>query len=187
MTDVTGKPTQEDISRGRVEALGDGVFAIVVTLLVLEIKVPHIEAHNSLTELAAALQALAPKFLSWAISFVTVCVIWLNHHRLLKLTSRIDNAVFRWNANLLLWTSFIPFPTALMGDYPTDKLAVSLVWGPGPEFDVAGSIRVSCSTPQFSQGSLSLSDGAGLVTLPHAEAVVIVAFIRHNSSRDSLQ
>jgi uncharacterized membrane protein len=66
-----------------------------------------------------------PKFVSWVISFVTVCVIWLNHHRLFKMMTRLDHGLFWWNANLLLWTSFIPFPTALMGDYPTNKLAVS--------------------------------------------------------------
>jgi uncharacterized membrane protein len=54
-----------------------------------------------------------------------VCVIWLNHHRLFKLMSRIDTGLFWWNAHLLLWTSFIPFPTALMGDYPNNPLAVS--------------------------------------------------------------
>ena len=108
-----------------MEALSDGVFAIVVTLLVLELRVPHLDAHDSLAELGGALWALGPKFVSWVISFVTVCVIWLNHHRLFKLMSRIDNGIFWWNANLLLWTSFIPFPTALMGDYPTNRLAVS--------------------------------------------------------------
>ena len=125
MTETKKKATPEDISRGRLEALSDGVFAIVVTLLVLEIKVPHIAAHDSLSELAGVLWELAPKFVSWVISFVTVCVIWLNHHRLFKLMSQIDNGLFWWNANLLLWTSFIPFPTALMGDYPHNKLAVS--------------------------------------------------------------
>ena len=126
MTSATGKAAPEDVGRGRVEALSDGVFAIVITLLVLEIKVPHLAAHESLAELARALWALAPKFVSWVISFVTVCVIWLNHHRLLKIAGRIDNGLFWWNANLLLWTSFIPFPTALMGDYPANRLAVSL-------------------------------------------------------------
>lgn len=115
----------EEVGRGRLEALSDGVFAIVVTLLVLEIKVPHVEAPGSTAELAAALRALAPKFTSWVISFVTVCVIWLNHHRLLRLVRRVDAGLFWWNANLLLWTSFIPFPTALMGDYPGSPLAVS--------------------------------------------------------------
>jgi uncharacterized membrane protein len=116
---------EEEVGRARVEALSDGVFAIVVTLLVLEIRVPHVEDHASIPALAAALAALAPKFVSWVISFLTVCVIWVNHHRLLRQVGRIDHGLFWWNANLLLWTSFIPFPTALMGDYPGNALAVS--------------------------------------------------------------
>ena len=125
METVNEKASPEQVGKGRVEALSDGVFAIVVTLLVLEIKVPHVEAHDSITALADALLALAPKFVSWVISFVTVCVIWLNHHRMFTLIGRIDNGLFWRNANLLLWTSFIPFPTALMGDYPGNRLAVS--------------------------------------------------------------
>lgn len=117
--------TPEQVSKGRVEALSDGIFAIVVTLLVLEIKVPHVEAHDSIAALAGALLSLAPKFVSWVISFVTVCVIWVNHHRLFAQVARIDHGFFWRNANLLLWTSFIPFPTALMGDYPGNHLAVS--------------------------------------------------------------
>lgn len=116
----------EGVGLGRLEALSDGVFAIVVTLLVLEIRVPHVEAHGSVGALAEALGALAPKFVSWVISFLTVCVIWVNHHRLLRLAGRVDHGLFWWNANLLLWTSFIPFPTALLGDYPGNRLAVSL-------------------------------------------------------------
>jgi uncharacterized membrane protein len=117
---------REEVHRGRVEALSDGVFAIVVTLLVLEIRVPHVAGAGSVPELLAALRGLAPKFVSWVISFATVCVIWLNHHRLLRFAGRIDSGLFWCNANLLLWTSFIPFPTALMGDYPGNPLAVSL-------------------------------------------------------------
>lgn len=117
---------REEVHRGRVEALSDGVFAIVVTLLVLEIRVPHVADAASVPGLLDALRGLAPKFVSWVISFVTVCVIWLNHHRLLRLAGRVDGGLFWGNANLLLWTSFIPFPTALMGDYPGNPLAVSL-------------------------------------------------------------
>jgi len=120
-----GEPVTRGVSKGRVEALSDGVFAIVVTLLVLEIKVPHVADHGSIAELADALGALAPKFVSWVISFATVCVIWLNHHRLFMRIGRLDNGLFWLNANLLLWTSFIPFPTALMGDYPGNRLAAS--------------------------------------------------------------
>src|SRR5512137_698148 len=125
MSVANGQGASEEIGRGRLEALSDGVFAIVVTLLVLEIKVPHIQASESVAAAGGALWALMPKFVSWVISFVTVCVIWMNHHRLFRVVARIDRGLFWWNANLLLWTSFIPFPTALMGDLPTNRLAVS--------------------------------------------------------------
>lgn len=112
-------------TKARVETFSDGIFAIIVTLLVLEIKVPHIENHDSVTELAAALWHLAPKVIAWMISFFTVCVIWVNHHRIFESMTTIDQPFFWLNANLLLWCSLIPFPTALMGDYPTNPLAVS--------------------------------------------------------------
>jgi uncharacterized membrane protein len=124
-----GRMASEEIGRGRLEALSDGVFAIVVTLLVLEIKVPHIPAADSVAAAGGALWDLAPKFVSWVISFVTVCVIWMNHHRLFRVVARIDAGLFWWNANLLLWTSFIPFPTAFMGDLPSNRLAVSFYGG----------------------------------------------------------
>lgn len=113
-------------SKTRVEAFSDGVFAIIVTLLVLEIKVPHIELHDNNNELYKALIGLFPKFLSWIISFFTVCVIWVNHHRLLKIFHIFNHGLFWWNAVLLLWISFIPFPTAVLGDYPNNQTAVLL-------------------------------------------------------------
>lgn len=111
------------LSKTRVEAFSDGVFAIIVTLLVLEIKVPHIERHESVGELEAALLGLMPKILSWIISFLIVCVIWVSHHHLLAQIERVTHRLFWLNALLLLWCSFIPFPTALMGDYLENPLA----------------------------------------------------------------
>ena len=113
-------------SKPRVEALSDGIFAIILTLLVLEIKVPHLADPSSANELLTALALLSPKIASWVISFFTVCVIWVNHHRLFKLFKGIDHGLFWWNATLLLFVSFIPFPTALMGDYLYNPVAVSL-------------------------------------------------------------
>lgn len=115
-------------SKSRVEAFSDGVFAIIVTLLVLEIKVPHIENHASIPELAQALYVLLPKFISWIISFLMVCVIWVNHHRLLNQIANITHGIFWLNALLLLWCSFIPFPTALLGDYLHNPVS-ALVFG----------------------------------------------------------
>jgi len=113
-------------SKSRVETFSDGIFAIIVTLLVLEIKVPHIANANSVTDLRTALIPLLPKVASWIISFFTVCVIWVNHHRVFSVIGALSNRLFWLNASLLLWVSFIPFPTALMGDYPQNPLAVSL-------------------------------------------------------------
>ncbi|GAB4025230.1 TMEM175 family protein [Spirosoma gilvum] len=110
-------------SKTRVEAFSDGVFAIIVTLLVLELKVPSIVHHESVTELSKALYALLPKLISWIISFLMVCVIWVNHHRLLNQISNITHGIFWLNALLLLWCSFIPFPTALLGDYLSNPVS----------------------------------------------------------------
>ena len=111
-------------SKTRVEAFSDGVFAIIITLLVLEIKVPHVEHHDSVPDLLHSLLGLTPKLVSWIISFLIVCVIWVNHHRVLESIKAVDNPLLWLNANLLLWCSFIPFPTALMGDYVHNPLAV---------------------------------------------------------------
>lgn len=111
-------------SKSRVEAFSDGIFAIIITLLVLEIKVPHLEDHHSRADLLKALLSLFPKFISWIISFFTVAVIWVNHHKLFKQFKIIDHGIFWWNALLLLWTTFIPFPTAVLGDYPQNNISI---------------------------------------------------------------
>lgn len=113
-------------NKNRVEAFSDGIFAIIITLLVLEIKVPHIENHDSAADLFLSLKLLLPKFVSWLVSFFTVAVIWVNHHRIFKQIGRLNNGIFWWNAVLLLWTSFIPFPTAVLGDYPNNTVSFVL-------------------------------------------------------------
>ena len=79
-----------ELRLGRIEAFSDGVFAIIVTLLVLELKVPHLQHHASARELAHQLVELMPKFLSWLISFIIVCKFWLNHHHVLGLARHAD-------------------------------------------------------------------------------------------------
>ena len=110
----------------RVEAFSDGVFAIVVTLLVLELKVPALRHFASPADLAHQLVELMPKFLSWLISFIIVCKFWLNHNHILALARHADYGFVWLNSLFLMGQSFIPFPTALVGEYPTNPLAVSL-------------------------------------------------------------
>lgn len=117
------------VARHRVEAFSDGVFAIIVTLLVLNIQVPKLVRTDSAPELARALLPLLPKVLSWMVSFLMVCVIWVNHHRLLSQIDTLTHGVFWLNANLLLWCSFIPFPTALLGDHLTNPVSAVVFGG----------------------------------------------------------
>jgi uncharacterized membrane protein len=113
------------LSLGRIEAFSDGVFAIVVTLLVLELEVPDLTDHESAGELAHRLGRLVPKFLSWLISFIIVCKFWLNHHHVLGLARHATYGMVWLNSLFLMGQSFIPFPTAMMGEYVRNPLAAS--------------------------------------------------------------
>jgi uncharacterized membrane protein len=98
----------------RLEAFSDGVFAIAITLLVLEIRVPPAEALADPGRLIAALADLWPSYLGYAISFITVGIIWANHHNLIRLVASVDHGLMLANLGLLLVIGFVPFPTALL-------------------------------------------------------------------------
>lgn len=115
----------EGMSLERIATFSDGVFAIIVTILVLELRVPHLHDPHNARELAEALAGLLPKFLSWVASFLYVCVFWIHHHYILKIARAADRGLVWLNNLFLLCHSFIPFPTALLGDYSTNPLAVS--------------------------------------------------------------
>src|SRR6478736_3578834 len=93
----------------RLEAFSDGVIAILITIMVLELKVPH-------GATLAALRPLLPTLLVYLLSFVYIGIYWNNHHHLLHATTRIDGAVLWANLHLLFWLSLIPFVTGWMGE-----------------------------------------------------------------------
>jgi len=97
------------MSTGRLEAFSDGVIAIVITIMVLELKVPH---GSDL----AALRPLLPTFLTYVLSFVYVGIYWNNHHHMLHATARTNGAILWANLHLLFWLSLFPFVTGWMGD-----------------------------------------------------------------------
>ncbi len=97
------------MGKQRLEAFSDGVIAIIITIMVLELKVPHGESLD-------ALVPLVPVFLSYVLSFVYVGIYWNNHHHLLHATSRITGAILWANLHLLFWLSLFPFATAWMGE-----------------------------------------------------------------------
>jgi uncharacterized membrane protein len=111
---------------GRIEAFSDGIFAVAATLLVLDLKDMTLPDNPSVLDLWHALLAQLPKFLSWLISFIIVCKFWLNHHHLLRLARHADYAMVWLNSIFLMFQSLVPFPTALMGEFPKNPLAVGL-------------------------------------------------------------
>lgn len=102
------------ISTTRLEAFSDGVFAIAATLLILEIKVPRVgEGGNLFQELLD----LWPSYLAYLVSFLTIGVMWVNHHFLVGLFQRVDRALLFLNIGLLAVVAFIPFPTGVLAEY----------------------------------------------------------------------
>jgi uncharacterized membrane protein len=98
---------------GRIEAFSDGVFAIAITLLVIEVGVPHVQG----TTLSRALVEQWPSYLGYAISFLQIGVIWANHHNRFRFIARSDHLLLFLNILFLMCVAFIPFPTALLADY----------------------------------------------------------------------
>ncbi len=117
--------TKGQLPLARVEALSDGVFAVALTLLVLDLNVPQLAHASSAAELWERLREQLPRFLSWLISFVIVSKFWLNHHYIFSRAKYANYALVWLNSIFLMFQSLVPFPTAMMGEYPTNHLAVS--------------------------------------------------------------
>lgn len=97
------------MNKGRLEAFSDGVIAILITIMVLELKVPHSANWE-------ALRPLLPVFLSYVLSYVFLGIYWNNHHHMLHAASRINGTILWANLHLLFWLSLIPFATGWMGE-----------------------------------------------------------------------
>jgi TMEM175 potassium channel family protein len=106
------------VTTSRLEAFSDGVLAIAITLLVIEIHPP--ELHQG-ERLAHALWQQWPSYVAYLVSFLTIGVIWLNHHRIFDQVILVDGPLLLLNLNLLLWTALIPFPTAVVAEYLGDR------------------------------------------------------------------
>jgi uncharacterized membrane protein len=111
------------MGKGRLEAFSDGVTAIIITIMVLELKVPHGDglgmsapgAHGGEATLATLLP-LVPIFISYVLSFVFVAIYWNNHHHMLHASTRVNGGILWANTHLLFWLSLVPFVTAWMGE-----------------------------------------------------------------------
>jgi len=129
---LTSDPTTLGLSKGRLEALSDGIFATVMTVLVLSLSVPVIATPVSSSELsadvAASLVFLAPNILSYVLSFLLLAVMWVSHHNIFHYLKRVDRQLIWLNIIFLLAVGFVPFSTALLGRYPLLQLSV-IIYG----------------------------------------------------------
>ncbi|HEX8831909.1 MAG TPA: TMEM175 family protein, partial [Longimicrobium sp.] len=99
------------MTKGRLEAFSDGVIAIMITIMVLELKVPEGAGWGALHE-------VLPAFLSYLLSFVYLGIYWVNHHHMLHAASRINGKILWANLHLLFWLSLVPAATAWLGEHP---------------------------------------------------------------------
>jgi uncharacterized membrane protein len=111
----------------RIEALSDGVFAIALTLLILDIKVPTVEFHTE-TELIGAFGALMPKFMSYLLGFMTLGIFWVGHSTQYKFINKTDRHLTWLSIFFLMFVSVMPFSTAFLSEYIHFKFAVGIYW-----------------------------------------------------------
>ena len=112
----------------RLEAFCDGVFAIALTLLIIDIKIPSTTEINNNREFWHALKHITPSILAFLLSFIVILITWVNHHNSLKQVNRSSSSFVYANGFMLLTVVFIPFPTSLMGEYIlTDHAAPAVI------------------------------------------------------------
>lgn len=118
---------QEGLTKARIEALTDGIFATVMTILVLTLHVPQLNVPEQ--DLSAEIQALWPSILIYALSFITLGLYWVGHHTQFHYIKRVDRVLLWINILFLMSIGFIPFSTSLLQDYPWPPTAVRVYGG----------------------------------------------------------
>jgi uncharacterized membrane protein len=159
---------------GRLEAFSDGVIAIIITIMVLELKVPHGDD-------VTALRALLPVLGSYVLSFVYVAIYWNNHHHLLHACERINGAIMWANMHLLFWLSLVPFVTAWVADYRDSSLPAALygvvLLMAGVAYVILERQMVAENGPQSILGEAVSRDRKGMLSLAGYGAAIGLAFV----------
>ncbi len=162
------------MGRGRLEAFSDGVLAIIITIMVLELKVPHGAD-------AAALRPLVPVFLSYVLSFVFVGIYWSNHHHLLHAVRHVNGRVLWANLHLLFWLSLIPFVTGWMGENHFAALPVALygavLLAAAIAYYVLAHVLASHHGPDSALAKALGTDFKGKVSVAFYAAAIPLAFL----------
>jgi uncharacterized membrane protein len=162
------------MNKTRLEAFSDGVLAIIITIMVLELKIPHGAD-------AAALRPLLPVFLSYVLSFIYLGIYWNNHHHLLQATRQINGKILWANLHLLFWLSLIPFATGWMGEnhfasLPTALYGVVLLCA-GIAYLVLQYLIIKNHGPNFVLAGAFGRDWKGKISLACYLAAIPLAFV----------
>ena len=158
----------------RIEAFSDGVIAILITIMVLELKAPH-------DPTPASLARMWPIFFAYVLSFVIIAIYWVNHHHLIHLVNCVDSVILWANINLLFWISLIPWVTVYLGDnhalpFPVALYAAVSTAGAVSFFLLRGSIARSHHAPEFERLNQRMAR-KNLIAIVIYVAAIAVAFI----------
>ncbi len=162
------------MSTGRLEAFSDGVFSILITIMVLELKVPHG------TDLEA-LRPLLPSLLTYALSFVFLGIYWNNHHHMLQLTDHVTGGIMWANLHLLFWLSLVPFATGWMGENHFDAvptaLYASVLLCAGIAFTMLSRTIIASQGPHSKLRAFIGGDVKGYASIAIYVAAIAIAFV----------
>jgi uncharacterized membrane protein len=166
------------VTKARLEAFTDGVFAILITILVLELKIPH----GADLE---ALRPLVPIFLAYVLSFVYLGIYWNNHHHMLQATTRIDGAILWPNLHLLFWLSLVPFVTGWMGENHFAPLPTAVYGGvllaSAMAFTLLQAAIIRCEARGLGRSNVGRAvkrDVKGKLSMALYVAAIPLAFVR---------
>jgi len=161
------------LKKSRLEAFSDGVLAIIITIMVLELRVP-------LQPTLAALLPLWPKILSYAMSFVFIGIYWNNHHHLWHVVERVNGAVLWANLHLLFWLSLVPFVTEWMGanHFAAAPVAVYgvVLLGSGCAYFIMTRVLLASHAPDSLLARALGSDFKGRISVVIYAAAIVLAF-----------
>ena len=162
------------MGKGRLEAFSDGVIAIIITIMVLELKVPH---GAELSEL----WTLGPVFLSYVLSFANVGIYWNNHHHLLHAVKHVSGGILWANLHLLFWLSLFPFTTGWMGEnhfatWPVIIYGINLLLA-GVAYTILVRAIIAAHGKESDIAKAIGSDFKGLVSIAAYVTAIVVAFV----------
>jgi uncharacterized membrane protein len=166
------------MGKGRMEAFSDGVIAIIITIMVLELKVPHREEGSArMTDLVPLLSV----FVSYVLSFIFVAIYWNNHHHMLHASRHVNGAILWANVHLLFWLSLVPFVPAWMGENHFAALPVALYGGVllmcGAAFTVLARMLVRLHGPDSTLATALGADVKGWLSLVLYACAIPLAFV----------